>query len=87
MAFFDEHIEKGLLERIRKVADSAFAIMEYGDAIKQLEKAPVSFQYPVSWGLDLQSEHERYLTEKIVGGPTFLDQLSKRYQGVLHEAE
>jgi len=72
MAFFDEHIEKGLLERIRKVADSAFAIMEYGDAIKQLEKAPVSFQYPVSWGLDLQSEHERYLTEKVVGGPTFL---------------
>jgi len=72
MAFFDEHIEKGLLERIRKVADSAFAIMEYSDAIKQLEKAPVSFQYPVSWGLDLQSEHERYLTEKVVGGPTFL---------------
>jgi len=72
MTFFDEHIEKGLLERIRKVADSAFSIMEYSDAIRQLEKAPVSFQYPVSWGLDLQSEHERYLTEKVVGGPTFL---------------
>jgi len=72
MAFFDEHIEKGILERIRKVAESSFAIMEYGDAIKQLEKAPVSFQYPVSWGLDLQSEHERYITEKIVEGPTFL---------------
>jgi len=72
MAFFDEHVERGLLERIRKVADSAFAIMEYSDAIKQLEKAPCSFQYPVSWGLDLQSEHERYLTEKVVGGPTFL---------------
>jgi asparaginyl-tRNA synthetase len=72
MAFFDEHIERGLLERIRKVADSAFAIMEYSTAINHLEKAPVSFQYPVSWGLDLQSEHERYLTEKVVGGPTFL---------------
>lgn len=72
MAFFDEHIQKGLLERIRKVVDSAFAVMEYSDAIKQLEKAPVSFQYPVSWGLDLQSEHERYLTESVVNGPTFL---------------
>ena len=72
MAFFDEHIERGLLERIRKVADSAFALMEYSEAIRQLEKATVSFQYPVSWGLDLQSEHERYLTEKVVGGPTFL---------------
>jgi len=72
MAFFDEHIEKGLLKRVHKVAESAFELMEYGDAIKQLEKAPVSFQYPVSWGLDLQSEHERYITEKIVGGPTFL---------------
>jgi asparaginyl-tRNA synthetase len=72
MAFFDEHIERGLLERIRKVADSAFAVIEYSDAIRQLEKAPLSFQYPVSWGLDLQSEHERYLTEKVVGGPTFI---------------
>ena len=72
MAFFDEHIENGLLERVRKVAESAFEVMEYGDAIKLLEKAPVNFQYPVSWGLDLQSEHERYITEKIVGGPTFL---------------
>ena len=72
MDFFDEHIENGLLERIRKVAESAFELMEYGDAIKLLEKAPVNFQYPVSWGFDLQSEHERYITEKIVGGPTFL---------------
>ena len=72
MAFFDEHIEKGLCERIRKVADSSFEVMEYTDAIRHLEHATVSFQYPVSWGLDLQSEHERYITEKIVNGPTFL---------------
>jgi asparaginyl-tRNA synthetase len=72
MTFFEAHIEKGLLERIRKVAESDFAVMEYSDAIRQLGKAPVSFQYPVFWGLDLQSEHERYITEKIIGGPTFL---------------
>jgi asparaginyl-tRNA synthetase len=72
MAFFDEHIENGLLERVRRVADTSFEVMEYTDAIRHLEKAPASFQYPVAWGLDLQSEHERYITEKIVNGPTFL---------------
>lgn len=72
MAFFDSQIEKGLLERVRKVADSSFEMMEYTEAIRHLEKAPVSFQFPVSWGLDLQSEHERYITEQIVHGPVFL---------------
>jgi asparaginyl-tRNA synthetase len=72
MAFFDAQIERGLLERISRVADSAFAIMEYSEAVNLLERAPVSFQFPVSWGTDLQSEHERYITEKIVGGPVFL---------------
>jgi asparaginyl-tRNA synthetase len=72
MAFFDAQVEKGLQERIRKVADSAFEIMEYGEAVKRLESAPATFQFPVTWGVDLQSEHERYITEKIVGGPVFL---------------
>jgi asparaginyl-tRNA synthetase len=72
MAFFDEYIEKGLRDRIRKVADSSFAVMEYGEAVSFLERAPQSFQFPVAWGVDLQSEHERYITEKIVGGPVFL---------------
>lgn len=72
MAFLDQHVENGLLERVNRVADSSFENMEYTEAIRQLEKAPVSFQYPVSWGLDLQSEHERYITEKIVNGPVFL---------------
>jgi asparaginyl-tRNA synthetase len=72
MAFFDEHIEKGIVKRIDAVADSSFAIMDYSEAIARLEKAPVSFQYPVSWGLDLQTEHERYITEQIVGGPVFI---------------
>lgn len=72
MAFFTEHIDAGLVDRVRKVADSSFSVMEYTEAIARLEKAPVSFQFPVSWGLDLQTEHERYLTEQVVGGPLFV---------------
>jgi asparaginyl-tRNA synthetase len=72
MAFFDEHVERGLLERVRRVADTPFAVMEYGEAVGHLERAAVPFQYPVAWGLDLQTEHERYLTEQVVGGPVFV---------------
>lgn len=72
MSFFDKHIENGLLERIRRVAEADFVRIEYGDAIKLLEKSGASFSYPVDWGLDLQTEHERYITEQIVGGPAFI---------------
>jgi asparaginyl-tRNA synthetase len=72
MAFFDKQIEPGVIERVRNLAESTFVRMEYSEAITRLEKAPVSFQYPVSWGLDLQTEHERYLTEMVVGGPLFV---------------
>jgi len=57
------------------------------DAITELQKAKVPFAYPVAWGLDLQTEHERYLTEQVVVGPTLRSQLPERYQGVLHAAE
>jgi len=72
MQFFNTQIDKGLIERIEAVANASFARMEYGEAIERLKKAPVSFQFPVEWGLDLQSEHERYLTEQVVGGPVFI---------------
>ncbi|GFO70685.1 asparagine--tRNA ligase [Geomonas limicola] len=72
MQFFNTQIDKGLIERIQAVANASFARMEYGEAIERLKKAPVSFQFPVEWGLDLQSEHERYLTEQVVGGPVFI---------------
>ena len=72
MAFFNEHIDKGLIERIEKVAASRFAVMEYNEAITELKKAKTGFEFPVEWGLDLQSEHERYITEQVVGGPVFL---------------
>jgi len=70
--FFNDQIDKGLLERIEAVYSSSFAVMEYGEAIKHLKKASVSFAFPVEWGLDLQSEHERYITEQLVGGPVFV---------------
>jgi asparaginyl-tRNA synthetase len=72
MAFFDTHIENGLIERIRSVADADFTRMEYSDAIERLQRSGATFAYPVEWGLDLQTEHERYITEQIVGGPTFI---------------
>ena len=72
LAFFNDHVDKGLIERIEKVAASRFAVMEYTDAINELKKAQVKFEFPVEWGLDLQSEHERYITEQVVGGPAFL---------------
>jgi len=72
MAFFDKQIENGLLERIRKVAEADFVRMDYGEAIDRLQKSGSSFAYPVEWGLDLQTEHERYITEQIVGGPAFI---------------
>ncbi|CAH2031871.1 asparagine--tRNA ligase [Trichlorobacter ammonificans] len=72
MTFFDRQIEPGLLARVRAVAEADFARMEYDEAIRHLERAPVSFQFPVQWGLDLQTEHERYLTETVVGGPLFV---------------
>ena len=72
MEFFNEHVEKGLLARLEGVADASFAMMEYTEAVARLEKAPVQFQYPVEWGCDLQTEHERYLTEQVVGGPVFI---------------
>ena len=72
MAFFDKHIENGLIERIGRVAEAEFVRMEYTEAIERLQRSGSSFSYPVEWGLDLQTEHERYITERIVGGPAFI---------------
>ncbi len=64
MAFFDLRIEKGLIERLRHIIDSPFRVLSYTDAIDILSKAKSSFEYEVKWGNDLQTEHERYLTEE-----------------------
>ena len=69
MAFFDDRIEKGVVERLEGFVRDSFERMEYTEAVARLEKAKVKFDYPIRWGMDLQSEHERYLTEKLVGRP------------------
>lgn len=72
MKFFNERIDTTLLERLHHVLESSFVRMSYTEAISLLEKAPIQFEYPVKWGIDLQSEHERYICEQIVKGPVFL---------------
>jgi asparaginyl-tRNA synthetase len=69
MAFFNQHIDHSCIERLEKVIHSAFERMDYTEAIQILENSGKSFVYPVSWGLDLQSEHERFLVEEHVKGP------------------
>lgn len=70
--FFNEFVDKGLLERLQMVAGSDFARCSYTDAIEHLKKADRNFDYPPEWGCDLQTEHERYLTEVVFGRPVFV---------------
>jgi len=72
MAFFDQFIQKGLLERLTHVVSSGFAQITYTEAVAALEKVQDRFEFPVKWGLDLQTEHERYLTEEHIGRPVFV---------------
>lgn len=75
LAFLNRFVDKGLLERLRHVATSDFARVSYSEAVRVLEDAQASgtdFEYPVSWGVDLQTEHERFLAEKHFKRPTFV---------------
>ena len=72
LKFFEERFEKGLTEKLLNVVNNDFAVVDYTEAIELLKKADVEFQYPVDWGCDLQSEHERYITEQIYKKPVFL---------------
>ncbi len=77
MKFFNDVIDNTLLERIEKVRTSKFERMTYTKAIELLQASEEKFEYPVSWGMDLQSEHERYICEKVVNGPVFLTDYPK----------
>lgn len=81
MQFFNQFIDKGLLERLNHVVSSEFAHVTYTEAIKILEDdqkaGKVKFDYPVSWGSDLQTEHERYLTEQVYKRPLFVTDYPK----------
>lgn len=68
MAFFDQHVQKGVVARLEKLVDSEFTRMDYTEAVSKLEKSGQKFDFQVKWGVDLQSEHEKWLTEH-VGGP------------------
>ena len=65
MAFFNRFVDKGLLSRLQNVVDSEFQRITYTEAVELLQKSGADFKYPVAWGADLQTEHERYLTEHV----------------------
>ena len=77
MNFFNNFIDTGLLERLNSVVNSEFKIMTYTEAIDILKNSKENFKYPVEWGMDLKTEHERYICEKIVKGPVFLTDYPK----------
>ena len=77
MAFFNSFVDKGLAQRLEGVAGSDFGHVTYTQAVEILEAAPVKFEYPVSWGCDLQTEHERYLTEVHFQRPVFVTDYPK----------
>ena len=77
LAFFNQFYDKTLLERLRALADSEFARVSYTDAVGILEQNNDKFEYKVSWGVDLQTEHERFLTEQIYKKPVFVTDYPK----------
>jgi len=72
MAFFEERVEKGVIAKLQGIVDSQFVRMHYDEAIGVLERAKAKFEFPVKWGMDLQSEHERYLTEQHAKRPVIV---------------
>ena len=77
MEFFNSFVDKGLIERLNSVVNSKFARLPYTEAIELLQKSGHNFEYPVEWGCDLQTEHERYLTEEIIKAPVFVTDYPK----------
>jgi len=79
LKFFDTHVEKGIIATLESVVSSKFSHMTYTDAVKELEKAApgAAFEFKPYWGCDLQSEHEKFLTEKVAGGPVIITDYPK----------
>ena len=72
MAFFEERIEKGLIAKLNGIVESEFVRMDYTEAVRVLEQSKQTFEFPVKWGMDLQSEHERYITEQYTKKPVIV---------------
>ena len=77
MEFFNKFIDTNLFDRLHNVLNSDFGRITYTDAIKELEKVNDKFQYPVTWGTDIQTEHERYLSEVVFKRPVFVTDYPK----------
>lgn len=77
MKFFNDFIDNGLIDRLYNIVNSDFVRITYTDAIKELEKVNDQFEYKVSWGCDLQTEHERYICEKLFKKPVFVTDYPK----------
>ena len=75
--FFDQRIDKGLKDRLNHLLSSDFERITYTKAVEILKEAKVDFEYPVEWGIDLQTEHERYITEKVFNKPVFVTDYPK----------
>ena len=77
MEFFNKFIDKGLIDRLNNIVNSDFERITYTEAVEILKKSGEEFQYPVEWGIDLQTEHERYITEKVYKKPVFVTDYPK----------
>jgi Aspartyl/asparaginyl-tRNA synthetases len=77
MAFFNYFVDKTLFDRLENILASEFGRITYTEAVELLEKENATFEYPVHWGTDLQTEHERYLTEKVFQKPVFVSDYPK----------
>jgi asparaginyl-tRNA synthetase len=78
MEFLNGFVDTGLIERLKAVRDADFARVSYTEAVEILKNSGAAFEYPVFWGCDLQTEHERYLTEKHFGRPVFVTDYPKQ---------
>lgn len=78
LAFFNQRIEKGLIDKLEALVKAEFKTISYTEAVQLLLKAKQKFEFPVEWGHDLQSEHERYLTEQVFNGPVFVTDYPKQ---------
>jgi asparaginyl-tRNA synthetase len=78
LEFFNQRIEKGLIDKLEALAQAEFQTISYSEAVAQLQKSKQKFEFPVEWGSDLQSEHERYLTEQVFNGPVFVTDYPKQ---------
>lgn len=77
LALFDQHVAKGLIDRLVQVRDQPFVHLTYSQAVNELQHSGCSFEYPVQWGIDLQAEHERFLCEEVAKAPMFVTNYPK----------